>query len=133
MPSWVVCGSLILSCGYRAVPEFFLVGILWVSNFFLVGISSVPNFFLWVFHGSPIFCGYFVGSKFSLVGNFVFSCVCRMRKGSTEIYLKLYILFQIYSFMEYFSLVILCKYPVFIMFCLFLQQSTSSSLWPICN
>ena len=48
-------------------------------NFFLVGISWVSSFLLWVFRGSQSFSsGYFVGPKFFLVGislvqNF-FSC-----------------------------------------------------------
>ena len=45
-------------CGYFVGPNFFLVGISWVSNFFL-----------WVFRESQSFSsGYFVGQKFFLVG-----------------------------------------------------------------
>ena len=59
------------SRGYFVIQRFFLVGISWARNFFL----WVQNSFLWVI------------SLFTVVG--------RMKKRSTEIYLKLHILFQI--------------------------------------
>ena len=59
--SWVFRGFKLFSRGY-------FVGL----KCFLVGISKVQNFFSWVFLGPEIF---FVGSKFSLLGNFIiFSC-----------------------------------------------------------
>ena len=95
----------------------------------LVGL--VPSLPSWVVFGSPICsCWYFVGLQFFLV---VFRGSPILQKNITEMYLKLRILFQIYSSIVYFSLGILCKYPVFIMFYPSFRQSISSFLWPICN
>ena len=131
--SWVInffpsvfCGSSIFSHGYFVGPDLFrgyFVGL----KFFLVGILWVPNFSSWVFHGSQIFSRrYFAGSKFSLVGNFVIFWYLphekKQHKNISET------LFQIYSSIVCFSLGILRKYPVFIMFCPSFRQSVSSFL-----
>ena len=99
--------SVIMPCAVGST--FFPMGILRIHIFFFVGNSWVTTFFLWVFRRYQSFSsGYSVGTQFFAVGiswlqNFLlwaiwqFSGVCRMRKSSTVIYLKLRILFELVS------------------------------------
>ena len=79
-----------------------LVGLVTSCHRVFVGISWVTNFFLWVFRGSQLFSrGYFVGSKFFLVGNFVvFSCWLHEKKWPEKVswkYISNYVFYSIKS------------------------------------
>ena len=98
----VIRGSQMFCVGISWLQNVLLVRSSWVKKICFVGISWVPNFFSWYFVGTKFFSSVFRGPNFfSYFQNFhswaisYFSVVRRMRKSSTEIYLKLRTLFQI--------------------------------------